>query len=93
MTLYDVVAHDHESIDRKIRLIRQEGSFLGERKYRRKDGSLVDVDVSASLISRGGRDTFYNLRDIDLQSSACSRKPLTVRVRCWSQHLYDQHLY
>jgi PAS domain S-box-containing protein len=75
MTLYDVVAHDHESIARKIRLIRQEGSFLGERKYRRKDGSLVDVDVSASLISLGGRETFYNLRDIDCKGALAHGNP------------------
>jgi serine phosphatase RsbU (regulator of sigma subunit) len=31
--------------------------FIGERKYRRKDGSLVDVEVSASIILRNGRET------------------------------------
>ncbi len=56
MTLNDIVAHDRESIDRNVRLVRNEGSrFVGERKYRRKDGSVVEVEVTASLISYGGR--------------------------------------
>jgi signal transduction histidine kinase len=31
--------------------------FVGERQYRRKDGSLVDVEVSASTILLAGRET------------------------------------
>jgi PAS domain S-box-containing protein len=56
MRIYDFVAHDRESIDSNIRLILSEGGrFIGERRYRRKDGSLVDVAVTANLISYGGR--------------------------------------
>jgi hypothetical protein len=33
-------------------------------------------------------DQTRNFRDIDLQSTACSRKPLIVRVRCCDQHPY-----
>jgi PAS domain S-box-containing protein len=55
MTLYDIVAHDHQSVDRNIRHILAEGHHsIGERRYRRKDGSFVDVEVSASAISYGG---------------------------------------
>jgi diguanylate cyclase (GGDEF)-like protein/PAS domain S-box-containing protein len=55
MTLYDIVAHDQQSVDRNIRHILAEGRHLiGERRYRRKDGSFVDVEVSASAISYGG---------------------------------------
>ncbi len=58
MTLYDVVAADRESVDANIRrVLKQETSSVGERKYRRKDGSLVDVEVSASIILRDGRET------------------------------------
>ncbi len=57
MTLYDIVAHDQESIDRNVELlIAEKQCFLGERQYRRKDGSLVDVEVSVSVISHGGRE-------------------------------------
>ena len=54
MTLYDFVAHDQESIDRNTDRIVAEGSaFVGERKYRHKDGSLIDVEVNAGAIPYG----------------------------------------
>jgi PAS domain S-box-containing protein len=54
LTLYDVVAHDRKSIDRYVRQILEERvHFIGERRHRRKDGSLVDVEVSSSVISYG----------------------------------------
>src|SRR5918997_1900576 len=58
MTLYDIVAADRKSIDANIRrVLEQKHRLVGERKYRRKDGSLVDVEVSASTILRHGRET------------------------------------
>jgi PAS domain S-box-containing protein len=57
LTLYDVIAHDHQNIERNVRHILEEGRLLiGERRYRRKDGSLIDVEVSASAISYQGRE-------------------------------------
>ena len=59
MTLYDIVAHDRESIDTNVRQALERGRYLvGERKHRRKDGSLVDVEVSASTIVHEGREVF-----------------------------------
>src|SRR5215204_5013234 len=56
LTLYDIVAHDQESIDRNVQRVLDEGChFIGERRYRRKDGSLIDVEVSAGSIVHGGR--------------------------------------
>ena len=58
MTLYDFVTHDRKSIDLNIEQTLREGrSFVGQRKYRRKDGSLLDVESSGSIILRGGRET------------------------------------
>ena len=58
LTLYDIVAADPKSIDMNIqRSLGQMRRFIGERKYRRKDGSLVDVEVSASIVLRNGRET------------------------------------
>src|ERR687885_749943 len=57
MTLYDIVAAKRKSIDRNIRRVLGKDPFVGERKYRRNDGSLVDVEVSASIILRNGRET------------------------------------
>jgi PAS domain S-box-containing protein len=57
MTLYDIVAHDRESIDRNVQRIVHEGQrSIGERKYRRKDSSLADVEVNTRAISYGGRE-------------------------------------
>jgi PAS domain S-box-containing protein len=57
MTLYDIVAHDRESIDENTKRIAAEGHyFVGERSYRRKDGTLVDVEVSAGTVPYEGRD-------------------------------------
>ena len=58
MTLYDIVVHDQESVDRNIQLTMEEGrSFVGQRKYRRKDGSLLEIEASGSIIVRDGRET------------------------------------
>jgi PAS domain S-box-containing protein len=57
MTLYDIVAHDRQSVDHNVQRIMREGHrSLGERKYRRKDGSLADMEVNASALSYGGRE-------------------------------------
>ena len=66
LTLYDFVIHEREDIDDKIQQILKGPSyFMGERRYRRKDGTLVDVEVSVSLISYRGRSVFCGLaRDI-----------------------------
>ena len=62
MTLYDIVAADRKSIDSNIRLILEQKQWsVGERKYRRKDGSLVDVEVSVSTILRNGRETLCDV--------------------------------
>lgn len=54
MTLYDFVAQDRKEIDHDFRRILGEGRCLvGERRYRCKDGSLVDVEVNASTIAYG----------------------------------------
>jgi PAS domain S-box-containing protein len=62
LTLYDIVAADRKSIDSNIRrILEQKHRSVGERKYRRKDGSLVDVEVSVSTILRNGRETLCDV--------------------------------
>jgi PAS domain S-box-containing protein len=56
MTLYDIVAHDSSSVDENTRRILERKHYsVGERKYRRKDGSLIDVEVNVSLVPYGGK--------------------------------------
>jgi PAS domain S-box-containing protein len=54
MTIYDLVAHERESVDLNVDRVVAEGStFVGERKYLRKDGSTVDVEVKVGAIPYG----------------------------------------
>src|SRR5215211_5844004 len=56
LTLYDIVADDKETIDRNIWRVMEEGRHsIGERRYKRKGGTLIDVEVSAGAIAYGGR--------------------------------------
>ena len=54
LTLYDFVVLDRESIDESVRRIAEGSKFAGERRYRCKDGTLMDVEVSASAIPYNG---------------------------------------
>ena len=56
LTIYDIVSQVPENIDRNIQRVLEDGShFIGERRYRRKDGSLIEVEVSAGALSYDGR--------------------------------------
>ena len=56
MTLYDIVAHEPESVNLNIGRVLEEGrASLGERQYRGKDGSLTDVEVNVSAVPYDGR--------------------------------------
>ncbi len=51
MTNYDFVAHSRQDVDSAIqRIVRERKGLFGERKYRRKDGTVLDVEVSGSVI-------------------------------------------
>ena len=66
ITLYDLVPQDKEGVDRNVARALELGHLLvGERSYRRKDGSPVDVEVSGGTISYGGREVICSVvRDI-----------------------------
>ncbi len=52
-----IAAEGTPIIRAKIEAARTQGSvFMADRRYRRKDGSLVDVEVSANLITYGGSE-------------------------------------
>jgi PAS domain S-box-containing protein len=56
LTIYDVVGHDQAGADLDLSLVlKNRQAVLGERRFVRKGGSLIDVDVSASLITREAR--------------------------------------
>jgi PAS domain S-box-containing protein len=57
MDIHDLVAHPPEEVDANFeRILAEGGLIVGERKYRCKDDSLVDVEVSASMIHFGTKE-------------------------------------
>lgn len=85
ITLFDIVAHDRESIERNMRRTVREGrSFIGERKYRRKDGTLLDVEASGSVILRDGRETICVVAH-DITERARAQRLLEERVATLSR--------
>ena len=80
MTLYDVVADDRAGIDANIRRVLEQGSpSVGERQYVRKDGTLLDVEVSASVIFRNGKTTFVAVAH-DITERMRAQRMLEERV-------------
>jgi len=56
MSIYDISAHARESVDANVERVLREGRLpLGLRQYRRKDGGLVDVEISISTVPYEGR--------------------------------------
>ena len=72
LTIYDVIASRRETIDQNIqRILTEKHHVLGERRYQRQDGTLVDVEVSANPISYGGREVLcIVVRDITQRKQA-----------------------
>jgi PAS domain S-box-containing protein len=66
MSIYDIVSADRQDINQRFKkILRSKGPFAHERKYRRKDGSLVHVWLSNKVISYGGRRVICTLvRDL-----------------------------
>jgi len=66
LTLYDLVPYPRKSMDCYVERVLERRSYVsGERRHRRKDGSLVDVEVSANLITYSGREALcIVVRDI-----------------------------
>jgi PAS domain S-box-containing protein len=72
LTVYDLVAHEKENIDYHIeQVISQLEHFHGERKLRRKNGTLLDVETTANLITYAGRKVICAVaRDISERKKA-----------------------
>jgi PAS domain S-box-containing protein len=66
LTLYDIVPYSREDMDCYVeRVLKQRSYVSGERRHQRRDGSLVDVEVSANVVSYSGREAMcIVVRDI-----------------------------
>ncbi len=72
MEIYDLVAHSHENVDANVwRTLEVGRVFIGERSYRRKDGTVVEVEIGASTIAYDGRRAICaTVRDITARKRA-----------------------
>ena len=54
MELHEIVAHERADVEANVeRTLREGKRFIRERGYRRKDGSVVEVEIAASAIDYG----------------------------------------
>jgi PAS domain S-box-containing protein len=62
LTLYDVVAHEQTTVDTNIQLLLDKQVVsLGERQWRRKDGTTIDVEVTLGKISGNGKGVAFSV--------------------------------
>jgi diguanylate cyclase (GGDEF)-like protein len=82
MKLYDIIAEDRESIDQNTQRFKEEKSlFIGEQRYHHKDGSLLNVEVSASVVPfKDGEASCCIVRDVT------ERKALEEQLRYQAFH-------
>lgn len=66
LTLYDFIVKNKDDIYQEILdYLKDRKFYIGERKFRKKDGTLVNVEISVHLIVYGNREVFcITARDI-----------------------------
>lgn len=76
--VYDFVIHDHDEINTIIKsVVDQDSVLVGERKYRIKNGRLIDVEESAKMINFGGKKVILIItRDISEKKNAEKEREL-----------------
>lgn len=72
LTAYDFVVDEREAIDRRSgNLLDRRLPITGEHRFRRKDDSIIEVEVNVSVIFYGGKDVFCTIvRDISERKRA-----------------------
>ena len=72
LAAYDFVVDRREAIDARVAGYRREGvGTTGERRFRRKDSTVLDVEINMTVIAYGGKDVFCTIvRDISERKRA-----------------------
>ncbi len=72
MEIYGIVDHPRANVDATIqRTLELRRRVVGNRKYRRKDGAVLDVEVGVSVISLEGREVICTIvRDVTARKRA-----------------------
>ena len=86
MALHEIVAHAREDVEANVERTLREGTrFIRERGYRRKDGSVVEVEIAASAIDYGEKRVICAaVRDIT------ERKRAEEAMRRFNEELEDR---
>jgi len=84
LQVYDFVRHDRGEIDEIVQRVTRKGEYVvGERRYQRKDGHLLDVEVTANSVSFSGKQLLcVVVRDI-------TRRKQAERALKKSRQLFD----
>lgn len=62
LPVYQLLDHQEDSVDQRLtQLVIEERAVRDERRYRRKDGTLIELQVSASIITYGERRVICTL--------------------------------
>ena len=59
-----------EEVEQHVKMVIKNGSGRFESKHRKKDGNLIDVDISVNYSSQAGGDFFVFIRDISERKRA-----------------------
>jgi signal transduction histidine kinase len=96
MELHEIVAHAREDVEANVERTLREGTrFIRERGYRRKDGSVVEVEIAASAIDYGGKKVICAaIRDITERKRAerALREVREAERRQIARDLHDEVL-
>ncbi|MGK7875575.1 MAG: PAS domain S-box protein [Xenococcaceae cyanobacterium] len=82
LTLDDIVAGDSEKFESDLQRLKTEKvNFVGESLHRNKDASLINVEVSVSLICYGGKEIFcFFVRDITERKRLASLSKISAKT-------------
>lgn len=82
LTLYDIIAASRASIDRNVQTLMQSKQItIAPRQYQHKNGTLIDVEVRASVISYGSsRIILVNVTDITERKRAEALQSALYRI-------------